>query len=587
MCASRASRRPLTLAKKEDRDVRLTKVFGNTLREAPAETQMASHRLLLRAGMIRQVATGIYGYMPLGWRVLQKIEGILREEMNAIGGQEMRMPSAQPAELWEETGRYTEAGPVLARFRDRTGRELVLGITHEEVVTDLARREIHSYRQLPFVVYQIQTKFRDEPRSRGGLIRAREFTMKDAYSFHADQADLDSFYPRVYQAYLNVFRRCGVDAIPVEADPGLMGGATSHEFMALNEAGEDTLISCGDCGYAANAESAQAQRDVSVAEEPENLQEVATPEMSTIEDVAAYLGVEPEQTLKALFYAAGGEVVFVVIRGDLEVNETKLARLLRIPELRLATQDEVDEAGIVAGYASPVGCEGAFTTVGDDSITWGSNFVAGANKEGYHLRNVNYPRDFQVDLLGDIAAVQEGDTCGRCGGVLKAARGIELGHIFKLGTRYSELLGARFLDPEGTSLPLVMGCYGIGTGRLMATAVEQSHDDRGIVWPAAIAPFQIHLIALGTESQALETAASLYEDLTGTGYEILYDDRDESAGVKFNDADLIGTPLRLTVSPRSLAAGGVEAKLRSASEKEILALEDIESGIQNLLGPAT
>jgi prolyl-tRNA synthetase len=355
----------------------------------------------------------------------------------------------------------------------------------------------------------------------------------------------------------------------------------------LNEAGEDTLISCSDCGYAANAESAQAQRDVSVAEEPENLQEVATPGMSTIEDVAAYLGVEPEQTLKALFYAAGGRVVFVVIRGDLEVNETKLARLLRIPELRLATQDEVDEAGIVAGYASPVGCEGAFTTVGDDSIAWGSNFVAGANKEGYHVRNVNYPRDFQVDLLGDIAAVQEGDTCSRCGGALKAARGIELGHIFKLGTRYSELLGARFLDPEGMSRPLVMGCYGIGTGRLMATAVEQSHDDRGIVWPAAIAPFQIHLIALGTESQALETAASLYEDLTGRGYEILFDDRDESAGVKFNDADLIGIPLRLTVSPRSLAAGGVEAKLRPASEKEILAPEDIERGIQNLLGPAT
>ncbi len=566
--------------------MRLSKIFGNTLREAPAETQMTSHRLLLRAGMIRQVATGIYSYLPVGWRVLRKIEGVLREEMDAIGGQEIRMPSVQPAELWEETGRYTEAGPVLARFRDRTGRQLVLGITHEEVVTDLARREIHSYRQLPFMVYQIQTKFRDEPRSRGGLIRAREFTMKDGYSFHADQADLDSFYPRVYQAYLNVFQRCGVRVVPVEADPGLMGGAASHEFMALNDAGADTLISCSECGYAANADSAQAERDSSTTEKPERLQEVATPEMTTIEDVAAYLGVKPEQTLKALFYAAGGEVVFVVIRGDLEVNETKLAHLLGATELRLATQDEVDEAGIVAGYASPVGCGGTFRTVADESIEWGSNFVAGANKEGHHLRNVNYPRDFEVDVLGDIAAVQEGDTCGRCGGVLKAARGIELGHIFKLGTRYSELLGARFLDPEGASLPLVMGCYGIGIGRLMATVVEQSHDDQGIIWPAAIAPFQIHLIALGTERQALETAESSYEDLSGRGYEILYDDRDESAGVKFNDADLIGIPLRLTISPRSLSAGGVEAKLRSATQKAIIPLGSVEGGIQDLLGQA-
>jgi prolyl-tRNA synthetase len=566
--------------------VRLSNLFGNTLREAPAETQMPSHQLLLRAGMIRQVATGIYGYLPLGSRVLHKIERILREEMDAIGGQEMRMPSAQPAELWQETGRYTEAGPVLARFRDRTGRELVLGITHEEVVTDLARREIHSYRQLPFMVYQIQTKFRDEPRSRGGLIRAREFTMKDGYSFHADQADLDSFYPRVYQAYLNIFQRCGVEVVPVEADPGLMGGAASHEFLALNDAGEDTLISCSDCGYAANAESARAERAFSTTERPERLQEVATPGMTTIEDVAAFLGVKPEQTLKAIFYAAGGEVVFAVIRGDLEVNETKLAHLLSTTELRLATQDEVDEAGIVAGYASPVGCGGTVRTVADESIEWGSNFVAGANKEGYHLRNVNYPRDFEVELLGDIAAVQEGDTCSRCGGVLAAARGIELGHIFKLGTRYSELLGAHFLDVKGESLPLVMGCYGIGTGRLMATLVEQSHDDQGIIWPAAIAPFQIHLIALGTERQALETAESFYQDLSGRGYEILYDDRDESAGVKFNDADLIGIPLRLTISPRSLDAGGVEAKLRSATQKAILPLESVEAGIQNLLGQA-
>jgi prolyl-tRNA synthetase len=563
--------------------LRLSRIFGNTLREAPAEAQMTSHRLLLRAGMIRQVATGIYSYMPLGWRVLRQIEGIIREEMETIGGQEMLMPSAQPAELWEKTGRYHEAGPVLARFRDRAGRELVLGITHEEVVTDLARREIHSYRQLPFMVYQIQTKFRDEPRSRGGLVRAREFTMKDGYSFHADRADLDAYYPRVYQAYLNTFKRCGVEALPVEADPGLMGGAASHEFMALNDAGEDTLILCDGCGYASNAESAQARRDTTSGEPLRELEEVATPGMTTIEEVADYLGVLPEQTLKAIFYAGDGEVIFAIIRGDLEVNDAKLARLIGVTEPRLATPGEVSEVGITAGYASPVGFEGDVRVVADQSIQQGSNFVAGANREGYHLRNVNYPRDFDVDLMGDIAAVQDGDACLRCGGPLRSARGIELGHIFKLGTRYSELLGASFLDVNGESRPLVMGCYGIGIGRLMAAVVERNHDDQGIVWPRAIAPFQVHLIVLGAAGRSLETAESLYEDLTAKGYDILYDDRDESAGVKFNDADLIGIPLRLTVSPRSLGAGGIEAKLRSAAEKEILPLEEVEERINDLL----
>jgi prolyl-tRNA synthetase len=568
---------------KEDHNLRLSQVFGNTLREAPAEAQMPSHRLLLRAGMIRQVATGIYSYLPLGWRVLRKIHAIVREEMDAIGGQEMLMPSAQPAELWQETGRYAEAGPVLARFRDRTGRELVLGITHEEVVTDLARREVHSYRQLPFMVYQIQTKFRDEPRSRGGLIRAREFTMKDGYSFHADQADLDSYYPRVYQAYLDIFRRCGAEVVPVEADPGLMGGAASHEFMALNEAGEDTVIMCEGCDYAANAENAQARPSVAADEPPDELQEVATPGMTTIEEVAHYLGVTPEQTLKAIFYSAPGEVVFALIRGDLDVNETKLARVLGVSDLALATPEEVDEAGITAGYASPVGHHGTARVVADQSIQWGSNFVAGANREGYHLRNVNYPRDFEVDLLGDIVAVQDGDTCDGCGGVLRASRSIELGHIFKLGTRYSELLSAAYLDADGESRPLVMGCYGIGTGRLMSTVVEQAHDERGIVWPSAIAPFHIHLLSLGTEEQTVETAESLYADLSARGYEVLYDDRDESAGVKFNDADLIGIPLRLTISPRSLRAGGVEAKLRSSAEPELLPLPSLEERIRELL----
>jgi len=567
--------------------LRLSNLFGSTLREIPAEAQMTSHQLLLRAGMIRQVATGIYAYLPLGWRVLHKIEDILRDEMNAVGGQEMRMPSAQPAELWQETGRYSEAGPVLASFRDRAQRELVLGITHEEVVTYLARREIHSYRQLPFVVYQIQTKFRDEPRSRGGLIRAREFTMKDAYSFHVDQADLDGYYPRMYRAYESSFRRCGVEAVAVEANPGLMGGAASHEFMALNDGGEDTLILCDQCGYAANAESAVTRREEKPGDSERPLEEVATPGTTTIEDVASFLGITPRQTLKAIFYVAEGKLAFVVIRGDLEVNETKLASLLKVSDLRLAEQQEVEEAGIVAGYASPIDQAGKVKVVADESVNWGSNFVAGANKAGYHLCNVNHPRDFEVDVLGDIAAVQDGDPCLRCGGRLQAARGIELGHIFKLGTRYSELMGATFLDKAGQTRPLVMGCYGIGIGRLMAAVVEQCHDDHGIVWPLSVAPYHFHLIVLGDEAKIVDTAESLYHSLQSKGCEILYDDRNESAGVKFNDADLIGIPFRLTVGSRSLRAGGVEIKRRDAEEDEIVSLQGLEEKVPALVSRST
>ncbi len=563
--------------------MRLSKLLGNTLREVPAEAEMISHQLLLRAGMIRQLAAGIYSYLPLGWRVLQKIEDIIREEMNAIDGQEMQMPSVHPAELWQETGRYSEAGPVLVRFRDRNERELVLGITHEEVITDLARREISSYRQLPFMIYQIQTKFRDEPRSRGGLVRLREFAMKDGYSFHADQADLDAYYPRVYQAYLNSFHRCGLEVLVVEAHPGMMGGGASHEFMLVNEAGEDTLVVCDHCGYAANAESALAQRTEIPKEQERDVEEVATPGMTTIEEVAGYLGVKREQTLKAIFYMAGDQLVFVIIRGDLEVNETKVAHLVGTADLRLALDEEVERMSIVAGYASPVGLQAKVKIVADESIRSGSNFAAGGNKAGYHLRNVNYPRDFQVDLLGDIAAVREGDPCAHCGKELRLTRGIELGHIFKLGTKYSEALGATFLDREGQKRPLFMGCYGIGTGRLMAAVIEQSHDEHGIIWPSSIAPYHIHLIALGTNPQVVETAESLYEELQTKGYETLYDDRDETAGVKFNDADLMGIPLRLTISRRTLEAAGVEVKLRQDKEYQVVTLQDLEHAIHKLL----
>lgn len=553
--------------------MRLSKLFGRTLREVPAEATMVSHRLLLRAGMIRPLAAGIYTYLPLGWRALKKIEGIMRQEMDSIGGQEIRMPSVHPAELWRATGRYEEAGPVMARFRDRTGRELVLGVTHEEVVTDLARRETNSYRQLPFMVYQIQTKFRDEPRSRGGLIRVREFTMKDAYSFHANEEDLDDYYPQVYQAYLNIFRRCGLEPLVVEAAPGLMGGSASHEFMLLSEAGEDTLVLCQTCGWAANAEGAVAMREEVAGQEERPLEEVATPGMMTIQEVADYLGVPTTQTLKAIFYMALGQLVFVIIRGDLEVNEAKLANLLQASELRPATQEEVKGASIVAGYASPLGLKGKVKIVADRSICEGSNFVAGANKEGYHLKGVNYPRDFEVDLLADIAMVREGDLCPGCRKPLRLTRGVELGHIFKLGTKYSEALGATFLDKDGQKKPLVMGCYGIGTGRLLAAVIEESHDEKGIIWPPEIAPYQIHLVALDIgQAEVSEAAEGLYGALLARGYELLYDDREESPGVKFNDADLIGLPLRLTVSRRTLEVGGVEVKRRDEEGSEVLEL---------------
>ncbi len=553
--------------------MRLSKLFGRTLREVPAEATMVSHQLLLRAGMIRPLAAGIYSYLPLGWRALKKIEGIMRQEMDSIGGQEIRMPSVHPAELWQATGRYEETEPVMAHFRDRTGRELVLGITHEEVVTDLARREINSYRQLPFMVYQIQTKFRDEPRSRGGLIRVREFTMKDAYSFHAHEEDLDDYYPQVYQAYLNIFRRCGLEPLVVEADPGFMGGSASHEFMLLSEAGEDALVLCQACDWAANAEGAVAMREEVIGQKEQPLEEVATPGMMTIQEVADYLGVPTRETLKAIFYIALGQLVFVIIRGDLEVNEAKLARLLEASELRLANEEEVKGAGIVAGYASPLGLKGKVKIVADPSIREGANFVAGANKEGYHLKGVNYSRDFEVDLLADIAVVREGDLCPRCKKPLCLTRGVELGHIFKLETKYSEALGATFLDKDGQKKPLVMGCYGIGTGRLLAAVIEESHDEKGIIWPPEIAPYQIHLVALdSSQAEVSEAAEGLYGALLARGYELLYDDREESPGVKFNDADLIGLPLRLTVSRRTLEVGGVEVKRRGEEGSKVLEL---------------
>ncbi len=561
----------------------LSKLFGKTLKEIPAEADNLSHQLLVRAGMIQQVAAGIYAYLPLGWRVLRKIENIIQEEMNKAGGQELMMPTLQPIELWEQSGRLPSFGKTMFTITDRKEHKLALGPTHEEIITELAHRYVQSYRDLPLLPYQIQNKFRDEPRPRGGLLRVREFIMKDLYSFDVDETDLDKSYQTMIQAYKNVYTRCGLPAIMVEADSGAIGGKASHEFMLIAETGEDEIIYCSNCDYAANMEKAQSVKQQVEIRAPLPLEEISTPNIKTIEDVADFVGVPKSHTLKAVFYSADDEIIFVIIRGDLEVNETKLKNLLKCTDLRLAIESELKIAGLVAGSASPIGIKG-IKIVADDSITLGSNFIAGANKPDTHIKNVNYPRDFEVDVITDIATVSPGDSCPKCGGRLLSTHGIEVGHIFKLGTFLSESIGAYFLDRNGTSQPIYMGCYGIGLGRLMAAAVEQNHDDKGIIWPLPIAPFQIHICSLRPEDPQIANAAeTLYTDLTSDGFEVLFDDRDESAGTKFNDADLIGVPLRLTLSPRTLKNQTVEMKWRNEKDVQLLPLDGITTKLRELL----
>lgn len=569
--------------------MRFSKLFGKTLRQAPAEAENISHQLLLRAGMIAQEAAGIYSYLPSGWRVLRKIENIIREEMDKAGGQELMLPILQPFELWQQSGRYVSFGQTMFTLTDRKEHKLVLGPTHEEIIADLARRYVQSYRDLPLLVYQIQAKFRDEPRPRGGLLRVREFIMKDLYSFDADEAGLDESYRKMSQAYQNIYARCGLSTSMVEADSGAIGGKESHEFMVISETGEDEMVFCPHCGYSANVEKAQISKTVIATlnevkeKQPLPLEEIATTEQKTIEEVANFLGVPQEQTLKAVFYIADGEFVFVVIRGDLEVNETKLKNTLKCNELRIAAESEVAEAGIVAGFASPIGIKGV-KVVADDSITLGSNFIAGANKAGYHFRNVNYPRDFQADIIADIALAHQGDKCPECDGKLSSARGIEVGHIFKLGTFISEKLGASFLGQDGVSRPAVMGCYGIGLGRLLAAIVEQNHDDNGIIWPLSVAPYQVYLCPLHMDNPEVASAAEkVYQELENAGIEVLFDDRDESPGVKFNDVDLLGIPLRLTLSPRTLQSQSIEAKWRTKKETRLLPLENLVAEVNKRL----
>jgi len=564
--------------------MRFTQLISKTLREDPPEAETASHRLMLKAGLIQQLASGIYSYLPLAWRAIRKIETVIREEMDAAGGQEIMMPTLQPMEIWEHTGRRSAFGDNLFSLEDRRGRPMVLAPTHEEVVTSIVRSNVQSYRDLPVILYQIQTKFRDEPRPRAGLIRVREFDMKDAYSFNADEDSLDRSYQAMAQAYRNIYRRCDLPVLMAEADSGAIGGKDSHEFILATPTGEDTVITCPSCSYTANAEKAVAGLAEAPAESAQAMEEVSTPGIKTIASLADFLNISEDKTIKAVFYSADGEVVLVSVRGDLEVNEVKLKNALHATELRLATDEEVKGAGLVAGSASAVGLNG-IKRIADTSITNGSNFVVGANKLDTHLTGANYPRDFEVDVLTDIALAQPGQLCPHCGHALDATRGIEVGHIFKLGTFFSESMGAHFVDDEGEQQPIIMGCYGIGVGRLLAAAIEQNHDDKGLVFPIPIAPYQVHLVGLNLSDEEVAAAADkLYSNLWEQGFETLYDDRtDQAAGVKFNDADLIGLPVRLVISPRNLKNGMVEVKGRKDAEAETIPNEELFTRLTEIL----
>ncbi|MCA9999036.1 MAG: proline--tRNA ligase [Anaerolineales bacterium] len=574
--------------------MKLSRAFGKTLRQAPGDAELASHQLLIRAGYIRSLGAGLYTFMPLGYRVMRKIWQIIAEEMDAIGGQEMWMPNLHPAALWQQTGRW-DTMDVLMKVQAAGEREYALSATHEEVVVDLALREIESYRDMPQFIYHISKKFRDEPRARGGLLRLREFVMKDAYTLDTSEEALDEFYPQVLQAYHNIFNRVGTPARAINADVGAMGGKSSHEFAVPHESGEDTFIACTSCDYAANVEAAAFVREGEKPAELAPLTKVYTPNCKTIAEVAAFIGVPTSQTVKAVFYwwtPAGrkenGRFIFALVRGDLDVNEVKLTNALGGGELRPATEEEITAVGATPGYASPIGLSVATSlddkngvfVLADPSIEAGGNFVVGANDDPYHYTGANYPRDHAISHMADIAQADTGHQCPVCGGRIAAQRAIEVGHCFKLGTRYSKTVNATYLAEDGKPALIFMGSYGIGLDRLMATIVEKHHDNDGIIWPDSVAPYQVHLMHIGKGDEAVAAADQLYDELRRAGFSVLYDDRNVSAGVKFKDADLIGLPWRVAVGARGLAEGGVEVKRRSESERHLVPLAELVAYLQ-------
>ena len=554
--------------------MKLSRFFYTTLRETPSDATMASHIFLMRGGYIKPLSTGIYSILPIGHRVMKKIENIIREEMNRIGGLEMDLPIVQTAELWNESGRYNAIGEELLRFKDRNNHNMVLAMTHEEAVTDASRYVLSSYKQLPFMLYQFKTKYRDEARARGGLIRVREFLMKDAYSFHATQADLDVHYEEQYQAYLRIFRRVGIEPVVVQSDTGIMGGKLAHEFMLDTPNGEDYLILCKKCGYQANREIAKFNRYPYTNNAEAALEKVATPNKESIEEVSSFLQVPPEATAKCVFFDVEGKLVTVLVPGHLEVSEIKLRNILKTKELIPADETLIKSCGMEPGFASPIGAKNTRVLI-DLALENANDLVVGANEKGFHFMHSNPKRDFSNYEVLDLAEASALCHCPNCDEMLTETRGIELGNIFKLGTKFSESMKATFLNPEGQSEPAVMGCYGIGVGRLMASVVENSHDDFGPIWPKSIAPFQVEIVSIGKEANVIEAADKLEKELTSLGFDVLLDDREERPGVKFKDADLWGIPVRIAIGKKGLDQGQVEWKLRSEKNFEMVDLDQI------------
>ena len=564
--------------------MRYSKYFIPTHKEAPSDAEVISHQLMIRAGMIRKLTSGVYTYLPLCLRSIRKVEDIIREEMNRAGAIEILMPAVQPAELWQESGRWDHYGRELLRFKYRHDREACFGPTHEEVITDLVRKEIHSYKQMPINLYQIQTKFRDEIRPRFGIMRGREFIMKDAYSFDVDEEGANLSYEAMYEAYTRIFERCGLKFRAVEADTGTIGGSYSHEFMVLAETGEDQIVNCTECDYAANLERAEVKSSQTLPEqevkELNPIIEVNTPGIKTVEDVTAFLSVSPSQLIKSLIFVVDAKEIAVLIRGDHELNEAKLKSLLGAQTVELASERVVEEiTGAPIGFAGPVGLN--VKIVADHALKGMRNFVTGGNRKDLHLRNVNMKRDFEVDLLGDLRIITPQDSCPRCGKKIEFGRGIEVGHIFKLGTKYSQALKAVFLNRQGKEAPIIMGCYGIGVGRTVAAAIEQNYDKDGIIFPIPIAPFEVTILPLQMhDTGVVETAEKIYTELLDIKVDTLLDDRDERAGVKFNDADLLGIPIRVTVGVKGIKGGQVEIKLRSETESFFVPINNAASSIK-------
>jgi len=565
--------------------MRWSQFYLFTTREVPNDAEVVSHQLMVRTGMIKKVAAGIYTYLPFGWRSLEKLKAIVRREMNAAGAVELHMPCVQPAELWQESGRWKKYGKELLRIKDRHERDFAFGPTHEEVVTDLVRRDVKSYRQLPFNLYQIQTKFRDEIRPRFGLMRGREFIMKDAYSFDANFEGLDASYEAMRSAYCRIFDACDLDYSAVEADTGTIGGSASHEFMVVAGSGESAVVRCPSCGYAANVEKAETRREgPGEPHPPQDLQEVATPDKKSVEDVARFLKISPKRIVKTLIYETDKGLVAALIRGDREVNDVKLMNHLDVERLELAGEEKVREAtGAPVGFAGPVGLQG-IRLVADESVRHLTNFACGANKEDAHYTGVNWGRDVELSEFADFLRVAGGDPCPRCDGTLEAFRGIEVGHIFKLGDKYSKSMGCNYTDESGAEHPMIMGCYGLGIGRTVAAAIEQNHDQDGIVWPRPLAPFEVLLAGLNPDDEEVRRVAEeLYGQLLEKGVEVFYDDRDERPGVKFKDADLIGLPVRLVVGAKSLKDGQVEVSLRRDRAKHLVPVAEAVSKVLELL----